>query len=100
LPQGVGLFETARSSSAWAKPCNNPNSPPTSGTTLRLGGSRYQLLATLDSSAEAKGPADFALLHGDGFGRIELIVKEGDKPIRLHVNQDEVRDKVEPRWRG
>lgn len=47
-----------------------------------------------DSAAKAKGLADFALAHGDEFGRIELIIKEGDKLIPLDVNQDDIRDKV------
>jgi hypothetical protein len=47
-----------------------------------------------DSAAKAKGLADFALSHGDEFGRIELIIKEGDELIRLDVNKDDVRDKV------
>jgi type III restriction enzyme len=51
-------------------------------------------LSHADSAAKAVGLANFALNHGDEFGRIELIVKEGDKLIRLDVNQDDVRDKV------
>jgi hypothetical protein len=47
-----------------------------------------------DSAAKAKGLADFALRHGDEFGRIELIVKEKDKLLRLDVNHGDVRDKV------
>ena len=47
-----------------------------------------------DSAAKAKGLADFALRHGDEFGRIELIIKEGDKLVRLDVNKDDMRDKV------
>jgi type III restriction enzyme len=47
-----------------------------------------------DSAAKAVGLANFALNHGDEFGRIELIIKEGDKLIRLDVNKDDVRDKV------
>lgn len=47
-----------------------------------------------DSSSKAKGLADFAAEHGDDFGRIELIIKERDKLLRLDVNQDNVRDKV------
>ncbi len=47
-----------------------------------------------DSAAKAKGLADFALRHGDEFGRIELIVKEKGNLIRLDVNKSDVRDKV------
>jgi type III restriction enzyme len=47
-----------------------------------------------DSSSKAKGLADFAAEHGDDFGRIELIIKEKGKLLRLDVNQDAVRDKV------
>ena len=47
-----------------------------------------------DSAAKAVGLANFALNHGDEFGRIELIIKEGDKLIHLDVNKDDVRDKV------
>ncbi len=47
-----------------------------------------------DSAAKAKGLADFALRHGDVFGRIELIVKEKDKLVRLNLNRGDVRDKV------
>jgi len=47
-----------------------------------------------DSAAKARGLADFALRHGDNFGRIELIIKEKDKLLRLDMNQGDVRDKV------
>jgi len=47
-----------------------------------------------DSANKAKGLADFALRHGDLFGRIELIIKEKGKLIRLDVNQANMRDKV------
>ncbi len=47
-----------------------------------------------DSAAKAAGLADFAKAHGDRFGRIELIIKEKDKLIRLDVNDGAVRDKV------
>jgi len=47
-----------------------------------------------DSDAKARGLADFAVRHGDDFGRIELIIKEKDKLIRLDVNQSDVREKV------
>jgi type III restriction enzyme len=47
-----------------------------------------------DSASKARGLADFALRHGDLFGRIELITKEKGKLIRLNVNQANVRDKV------
>lgn len=47
-----------------------------------------------DSAAKAKGLADFALRHGDEFGRIELIIKEKDKLVHLDVNDGKVRDKV------
>lgn len=47
-----------------------------------------------DSAAKAKGLAEFALRHGDDFGRIELITKEKGKLLRLDVNRGEVRDKV------
>jgi hypothetical protein len=47
-----------------------------------------------DSAAKAKGLADFALRHGDEFGRIELIVKEKDKLLRLDLNHGDVRDNV------
>jgi type III restriction enzyme len=47
-----------------------------------------------DSAAKAVGLADFATRHGDRFGRIELIIKEKDKLLRLDVNRGDVRDKV------
>ncbi len=47
-----------------------------------------------DSAAKAAGLADFAKTHGDRFGRIELIIKEKDKLVRLNVNDGDVRDKV------
>ncbi len=47
-----------------------------------------------DSAAKAKGLAEFALRHGDLFGRIELIVREKDKLLRLNVNDSDTRDKV------
>jgi type III restriction enzyme len=47
-----------------------------------------------DSAAKAKGLADFALRHGDLFGRIELIFKKGNDLVRLDVNRVDLRDKV------
>jgi type III restriction enzyme len=47
-----------------------------------------------DSAAKAVGLADFAVSHGDQFGRIELIIKKKNKLVRLDVNRDEIRDKV------
>jgi len=47
-----------------------------------------------DSWAKAVGLADFAVRHGDRFGRIEMIIKEKDKLIRLDVNKEAIRDKV------
>lgn len=47
-----------------------------------------------DSAAKAAGLAEFAKRHGDRFGRIELIIKDKDKLIRLDVNDGDVRDKV------
>jgi type III restriction enzyme len=47
-----------------------------------------------DSWAKAVGLADFAVRHGDRFGRIEMIIKEKGKLIRLDINKEPVRDKV------
>jgi type III restriction enzyme len=47
-----------------------------------------------DSASKAAGLADFAKVHGDRFGRIELIIKEKDKLMRLDVNDGDLRDKV------
>ncbi len=47
-----------------------------------------------DSAAKAKGLAEFALRHGEDFGRIELITMEKGRLLRLDVNQGDVRDKV------
>jgi len=47
-----------------------------------------------DSAAKAQGLANFALRHGDDFGRIELIIKHKGKLLRLDVNQPDIRDKV------
>ena len=47
-----------------------------------------------DSWAKAVGLADFAVRHGEKFGRIEMIIKEKDKLIRLDVNKETIRDKV------
>ena len=47
-----------------------------------------------DSAAKAKGLAEFATRHGDKFGRIELIIKEGGSLRRLDVNRGDLRDKV------
>ena len=47
-----------------------------------------------DSWAKAVGLADFAVRHGDRFGRIEMVIKEKDKLIRLDVNREGIRDKV------
>ena len=46
------------------------------------------------TATKAKGLADFALRHGDLFGRLELIIKEKGKLIALDVNKADVRDKV------
>lgn len=47
-----------------------------------------------DSASKAKGLADFAFRHGELFGRIELIIKEKGRLLRLNINQAGVRDKV------
>jgi len=47
-----------------------------------------------DSWAKAVGLADFAVRHGDRCGRIEIIIKEKEKLIRLDVNKESVRDKA------
>ncbi len=47
-----------------------------------------------DSASKAVGLADFATRHGDRFGRIELIIREKDKLVRLDVNNGAIRDKV------
>jgi type III restriction enzyme len=47
-----------------------------------------------DSASKAAGLAEFAKVHGDRFGRIEVIIKVKDKLIRLDVNDGDVRGKV------
>jgi len=47
-----------------------------------------------DSAAKAKGLANFAVRHGDDFGRIELITDHKGKRLHLDVNQSDLRDKV------
>jgi type III restriction enzyme len=51
-------------------------------------------LAFEDSVGKAKGLADFARLHGDDFGRIELIAKLGKNMKRLALNEPETRDTI------
>jgi len=47
-----------------------------------------------DAWEKAVGLAEFALRHGDKFGRVEMIIKDKEKLVRLDVNQESVRDKV------
>ena len=47
-----------------------------------------------DAPAKAAGLAQFAAKHGHEFGRIELIIVEGDRIKRLDLQDEEVRDRV------
>lgn len=47
-----------------------------------------------DSVHKAKGLAEFASTHGVRFGRIELIVKEGDHLLRLNLKDKAVREAI------
>lgn len=47
-----------------------------------------------DSWAKAVGLAEFAVRHGERFGRIEMLIKEKDSLVRLDVNTESIRDKV------
>lgn len=51
-------------------------------------------LALEDSPAKAAGLAKFAAKHAHEFGRIELIIVQGDKVKRLDLTDEVVRDKV------
>lgn len=47
-----------------------------------------------DAPAKAAGLALFAAKHGHEFGRIELIIVDGDKMKRIDLSDEAVRDKV------
>ena len=47
-----------------------------------------------DAVHKAKGLAEFAKNHGVRFGRIELIIKEGDELLRLDLNDKHTREAV------
>jgi type III restriction enzyme len=47
-----------------------------------------------DAPAKAAGLAAFAAKHGHDFGRIELIIVDGDKMKRLDLADEAVREKV------
>jgi len=49
-----------------------------------------------DSVAKAKGLAQFADLHGNNFGRIEMIRVEGSELRRLDFNDHRIREAVFP----
>lgn len=52
-------------------------------------------ISLADAVYKARGLADFALKHGDRFGRIELIVVSSKGQLkRLDVNREGVREKV------
>ena len=51
-------------------------------------------LSLEDAPAKAAGLAQFAAEYGHEFGRIELIIVDGDKLKRLNLNDEFVRDKV------
>lgn len=51
-------------------------------------------LSLEDAPAKAVGLAEYAEKHGDKFGRIELIIVEGDKMKRLDLADEQVRNKV------
>lgn len=52
------------------------------------------LLSLDDAPAKAAGLADFAAKHSDKFGRIELIIVDGNKMKRLDLADETVRNKV------
>lgn len=51
-------------------------------------------LSNADSPAKAQGLAKFAQVHGEKYGRIEFVIKEGETLVRLDVNDPETRTKV------
>jgi type III restriction enzyme len=51
-------------------------------------------MSLADAPAKAAGLARFAALHADKFGRIELIVLDGNKSKRLDLTDEAVRNKV------
>lgn len=52
------------------------------------------LLSLEDAPAKASGLADYADKHWPEFGRIELIIVEGDEVKRLDLADEQTRDKV------
>lgn len=51
-------------------------------------------LSLEDAPAKAAGLADYAQRHGDMFGRIELIIVEGEQMKRLNLADERTRNKV------
>lgn len=47
-----------------------------------------------DAPAKAAGLARYAAQHGHKFGRIELIIVDGDDMLRLDLTDESIRDKV------
>ncbi len=47
-----------------------------------------------DAAAKAKGLATFAHAHGHAFGRVEMVMKDGDSLLRLDLLDDTVREEV------
>lgn len=51
-------------------------------------------LSLEDAPAKAAGLAEYAQRHGEKFGRIELIIVDGDKMKRLDLTDERTSDKV------
>lgn len=47
-----------------------------------------------DAVFKAKGMAAYAELHGESFGRIEIINQIGGKLLRLDLNNEKIRKNV------
>jgi hypothetical protein len=52
------------------------------------------LIDLADAPAKAVGLAKFAAKHSDAFGRIELIIVDGDDICRIDLTDEQRRDKV------
>ncbi len=64
------------------------------GETLKVDLLDPHLVSLEDAAPKAAGLARYAAKHGAAFGRIELIIYEGDRIRRLDLKDEDVRERV------
>lgn len=52
------------------------------------------MMALDDAHDKARGLCQFAAEHGPKFGRIAIMMRDGDTVLALDVNEESIREKV------